>query len=210
MIFMRKQKLLGIFLISTILLCGCSQTEKDTSYDTDLYGTYGWTISAPEISFESKSTYKINEDNTYENNAYKKSEGQTTEKNDNGKIIEIKSINNEITKIVMEDKSYIDTIFYKYKNMLGEFYNIEIPQKSKFQLFLQNPNSNLNEGIVFNDNGKYHYCTNYDNCNDDKNNFTKYKRKGNHIYQADSKGNWTILYYIVDGGLFSGTYTKSE
>ena len=42
-------------------------------------------------------------------------------KNDSGKIIETKSINNEITKIVLEDKSYIDTIFYKYKNMLGEF-----------------------------------------------------------------------------------------
>lgn len=109
--FMKKQKLLGIFLISTMLLCGCTKMEKDTSYDTDLYGTYSWTISAPEISFESKSTYKINEDNTYENCAYKKSEGQTTEKNDSGKIIETKSINNEITKIVMEDKSYIDTIF---------------------------------------------------------------------------------------------------
>ena len=108
--FMKKQKLLGIFLISTLLLCGCTKMEKDTSYDTDLYGTYSWTISAPEISFESKSTYKINEDNTYENCAYKKSEGQTTEKNDSGKIIETKSINNEITKIVMEDKSYIDTI----------------------------------------------------------------------------------------------------
>lgn len=63
---MKKQKLLGIFLISTMLLCGCTKMEKDTSYDTDLYGTYSWTISAPEISFESKSTYKINEDNTYD------------------------------------------------------------------------------------------------------------------------------------------------
>ena len=65
-VLMKKQKLLGVFLISTIILCGCAQMEKDTSYDTDLYGTYSWTISAPEISFESKSTYKINEDNTYE------------------------------------------------------------------------------------------------------------------------------------------------
>ena len=51
---MKKQKLLGIFLISTMLLCGCTKMEKDVSYDTDLYGTYSWTISAPEISFESK------------------------------------------------------------------------------------------------------------------------------------------------------------
>lgn len=43
--FMKKQKLLGIFLISTMLLCGCTKMEKDTSYDTDLYGTYSWTIS---------------------------------------------------------------------------------------------------------------------------------------------------------------------
>lgn len=207
---MKKQKLLGIFLISTMLLCGCTKMEKDTSYDTDLYGTYSWTISAPEISFESKSTYKINEDNTYENSAYKKSEGQTTEKNDSGKIIETKSINNEITKIVLEDKSYIDTIFYKYKNMLGEFDNVDIPNKNKFDLFLKNPLSSLNEGVVFNSKGTYHYCTDYDNCTDDSSNFIKYKRKGNHIYQADSKGNWTILCYIVDGGLFFGTYTKSE
>ena len=118
--FMKKQKLLGIFLISTMLLCGCTKMEKDTSYDTDLYGTYSWTISAPEISFESKSTYKINEDNTYENCAYKKSEGQTTEKNDSGKIIETKSINNEITKIVMEDTSYL---------YIRQFYELlEVPQ----------------------------------------------------------------------------------
>lgn len=208
--FMKKQKLLGIFLISTMLLCGCTKMEKDTSYDTDLYGTYSWTISAPEISFESKSTYKINEDNTYENSAYKKSEGQTTEKNDSGKIIETKSINNEITKIVLEDKSYIDTIFYKYKNMLGEFYNIEIPQKSKFQLFLQNPNSNLNEGIVFNDDGKYHYCTNYDNCNDDKNSFTKYKKSGNYIYQLIPNKEWKIFLYITEDGIFSPEYFKEK
>lgn len=208
--FMKKQKLLGIFLISTMLLCGCTKMEKDVSYDTDLYGTYSWTISAPEISFESKSTYKINEDNTYENSAYKKSEGQTTEKNDSGKIIETNSINNEITKIVMEDKSYIDTIFYKYKNMLGEFYNIEIPQKSKFQLFLQNPNSNLNEGIVFNDDGKYHYCTNYDNCNDDKNSFTKYKKSGNYIYQLIPNKEWKIFLYITEDGIFSPEYFKEK
>ena len=207
---MNKQKLLGIFLIGTILLCGCAQMEKDASYDTDLYGTYSWTISAPEISFESKSTYKINEDGTYENSAYKKSEGQITEKNENGKITETESINSEITKIVLEDKSYIDTIFYKYKNMLGEFYNIEVPQNSKFKLFLKNPNSDLNEGIVFDDDGRYHYCTNYDNCNDDKNNFIKYKKNGNYIYQLDPNKKWKIFLYIAEDGLFSPEYTKEK
>ena len=58
--------------------------------------------------------------------------------------------------------------------------------------------------------GKYHYCTNYDNCTDDSSTFTEYKHKDNYIYQADSDGNWTILLYVVDDGLFAKEYTKSQ
>ncbi len=66
------------------------------------------------------------------------------------------------------------------------------------------------KGLVFNKDGKYHYCTNYDNCTDDSSTFTKYKHKGDYIYQADSDGNWTILLYAVDDGLFAKEYTKSQ
>ena len=63
---MKKQKLLGIFLISTMLLCGCTKMEKDTSYDTDLYGTYKEEINATNTDYERKVTYTLNEDNTYD------------------------------------------------------------------------------------------------------------------------------------------------
>lgn len=94
--------------------------------------------------------------------------------------------------------------------MLGRFYETDVPSGKTFDLFLKNEDSSVNEGLVFNKDGKYHYCTNYDNCTDDSSTFTKYKHKGDYIYQADSDGNWTILLYAVDDGLFAKEYTKSQ
>ena len=94
--------------------------------------------------------------------------------------------------------------------MLGKFYETDVPNTKTFDLFLKNEDSSVNEGLVFNKDGKYHYCTNYDNCTDDSSTFTEYKHKGDYIYQADSDGNWTILLYVVDDGLFGKEYTKTE
>lgn len=94
--------------------------------------------------------------------------------------------------------------------MLGKFYETDIPNTKTFDLFLKNEDSSVNEGLVFNKDGKYHYCTNYDNCTDDSSTFTEYKHKGDYIYQADSDSDWTILLYIVEDGLFAKEYTKVE
>lgn len=204
-------------LIFICLMTGCSKTEQDESFNTKVYGKYSNTIETPDKTYQFKSSYTLYKDHTYLYRSYEKSNGNVKKHKVNGNIDSIQKINEDISKITFDEKidnSYIQSPYndyeYKYKNMLGEYDELDIPRKSKFNLFIKNTRSNLNEGLVFNKKGYYHYCTDYDDCTDDSKTFTKYKRKGNYIYQADSEGNWTILLYIVKDGLFSGVYTKEK
>lgn len=210
---MKKQKLFIVASIGLLLLSGCSKTEKDISFDTDLYGTYKSELisDTDEILYEDKSSYTFKNDETYSFESYEKINEEVKNYEDSGKIKEISKINNDITKIELNSKSKSNPIiFYKYKNMIGRLYEVKIPKTKKFNLFLQNKDSSVTEGLLFNKNGLYHYCTNYDDCKHDSNSFIKYKREGNYIYRDDSQGNWTILAYIVEDGMFIGEYTKGK
>lgn len=205
---MKKQKLLGMFLISTMLLCSCAQVEKDTSYDTDLYGTYKEEINATNTDYEKKITYILNKDNTYTKTHYEKNNGQILyDDSFTDKINSIKEIDDNITKIELSNGNNPEYNIYKYKNILGDLKNTKIPEGSKFDLFIPYDTSS-DAGLLFDKKGYYHTCSNYKNCTDDSKYFIKYKCKNNIIYQKDSKGNLTIMFYILNDNLFYPKYFK--
>ena len=208
---MKKQKLFILFSLVVLCLSGCSKTEKDNSFDTDLYGTYSDDLNASNMDYVKKESYILNKDNLYEHIVYEKyNDSILRDSKIDDKIGNIYETNSDITEIELNNGNSFKITLYKYKNMLGRFYETDVPSGKTFDLFLKNEDSSVNEGLVFNKDGKYHYCTNYDNCTDDSSTFTKYKHKGDYIYQADSDGNWTILLYAVDDGLFAKEYTKSQ
>lgn len=199
-------------LIFICLITGCSKTEQDSSFQTEINGTYTNNINASNTEYVKNEKYILKENsNKYVHIVYEKSDGKIINDYTNqDEINTIDKINDDVFKIELNNGSSFEIVLYKYKNMLGNFYKTEIPTRKTFNLLLQNDESDINEGLAFNKKGYYHYCTDYDNCTDDSKTFTKYKRKGNYIYQADAKGNWTILLYIVKDGLFSKVYTKEK
>lgn len=208
---MKKQKLFILFSFAVLCLSGCSKTEKDNSFDTDLYGTYSDNINTSNMDYVKEESYILNKDNLYEHIVYEKyNDNILRDSKIDDKIGNIYETNSDITEIELNNGSSFEITLYKYKNMLGRFYETDVQNTKTFDLFLKNEDSSVNEGLAFNKDGKYHYCTNYDNCTDDSSTFTEYKHKGDYIYQADSDGNWTILLYVVDDGLFAKEYTKTE
>ncbi len=208
---MKKQKLFILFSFAVLCLTGCSKTEKDNSFDTDLYGTYSDNLNASNMDYVKEESYILNKDNLYEHIVYEKyNDNILRDSKIDDKIGNIYETNSDITEIELNNGNSFEITLYKYKNMLGRFYETDVPSGKTFDLFLKNEDSSVNEGLVFNKDGKYHYCTNYDNCTDDSSTFTKYKHKDDYIYQADSDGNWTILLYVVDDELFAKEYTKTE
>lgn len=208
---MKKQKLFILFSFAVLCLTGCSKTEKDNSFDTDLYGIYSDNLNASNMDYVKEESYILNKDNLYEHIVYEKyNDNILRDFKIDDKIGNIYETNSDITEIELNNGNSFEITLYKYKNMLGRFYETDVPNTKTFDLFLKNEDSSVNEGLAFNKDGKYHYCTNYDNCTDDSSTFTEYKHKGNYIYQADSDGNWTILLYVVDDGLFGKEYTKTE
>ncbi len=203
--------LLAFMIIS---LTGCSKYEKDESYSTDLYGSYLGSIEAPSISYSQNTKYTFITDNTY-NYTYKVvSNDVTTNDIDTvGNILLIEEISDDLTQITLDREitewftgETFNDILYKYKNMLGGFYETEIPKGKTFNLFLKNEHSTLNEGNVFDEEGFHHYCINYDDCTCNKNNFIQYIRKDNIIYfqsmDEEHKNYYTIGMYIVENGMF--------
>ena len=208
---MKKQKLFILFSLTVLCLSGCSKTEKDNLFDTDLYGAYSDNLNASNMNYVKEESYTLNKDNLYEHIVYEKyNDNILRDSKVDDKINNIYEINNDITEIVLNNGNSFEITLYKYKNMLGRFYEADVPSGKTFDLFLKSEDSDVNEGLAFNKDGQYHYCTNYDNCTDDSSTFTKYKHKGDYIYQTDSDGNWTILLYVVDDGLFGKEYTKTE
>ncbi len=206
---MKKWQLSILLFIGVINLAGCNKTEKDTSFNTELIGTFQESMVADNTDYEERVEYTFNSDNTYTVQFYQRIDGQVLQDGTRDDSIEsIESINDDIIKIVLNNGDY-QLIHYKYKNMLGAYDIADIPNKKTFDLFVPDlayPENN--SGFIFDADGHVHYCADKNNCTDDKNNFIKYKHKGNYIYQEDSLGNWTILFYIVDDGIFMKQYTK--
>lgn len=116
---------------SIIYRTGCSKYEKDKSYDTDLYGSYSEYVEASNVSYLRNESYTFNTDNTY-NHIYKEvMNGKiNNDINENGKILLIEEISNDITKIILDQElaewstgETSNQIIYKYNNMLGEILN---------------------------------------------------------------------------------------
>lgn len=197
----------------TIFLTGCSKYEEDKSYDTDLYGSYSEYMEDLNISYSRNESYTFNIDNTY-NHTYREVIDGTTNNNFNidGKILSIEEISNDITQITLEHEttewSTGDTsnqTIYKYKNMLGKFFQTTVPNGKTFKL-------QLSDYVWFDEEGQYHLC-NGDNCQC-SGSCPKYVRKDNIIYfqsiDEEHSNCYTIGYYIVDDYLFMPELYKAE
>lgn len=216
------KKFLVVFSFLTIIatsLTGCAKYEKDNSYNTDLYGTYVNQIGTEELNYFSESKYILNKDNTYNYISKEIQYNETIENtNEIGMILLSENISDDITKIAFDS----DIIKYKYKNMLGGLYELEIPSGKTFDLIIPTPSDSWtgsypNEAIVFNKDGFYHVCLDATNCNDTEEDYLgiyyKYIRKKDVIYFVDPSiddMDYQILYYIVDDGLFSPELYKTE
>ena len=211
--------------IITISLTGCSKYEKDKSYDTDLYGSYSKNMEAflsdnaddinedTNYSYYLNEKYKLNTDNTFQYNIKEIIEDNVTKDSSvNGKILSTEEISNDITQIVLDQEitdgstgEISNKTIYKYKNILGQFFKIEVPKGKTFKL-------QLTEYPWFDEDGQYHLCNgDICQCSDSS---PKYIRKDNIIYfqsmDEEHKDCYTIAFYIVDDGLFSPELYKVE
>jgi len=206
-----KFKVVVILLLITTLT-GCNKYEKDTSYNTDIYGTYSENIEGYYGDSESNTwihnkKYIFNKDNTFEYSFYEALDGEATNDiNKSGKILSVEEISEDITKITLDleitewstGETFNQTI-YKYKNMLGNFTEIEVPSGKTFEL-------QLNDSVWYDKDGQYHLCANTGSC-DCSDNWPQYIRKKNIIYfqsmDKEHKNCYTIQVYITDAGLFA-------
>lgn len=187
------------------MLTGCSKYEKDTSYNTDLYGDYSRNIESINTSYFLSENYTFDTDNTY-NYIYKEVIDGTviSDVNKDGKILSVEEISDDISKITLDrelvpwstqESSY--DVIYKYKNMLGDFCEIDVPNGKTFELHL--------DEAWYDEDGQYHICTDINEC-DCKETLPKYIRKNNTIYfqsmDEEHKNCHTITAYISDNGLF--------
>lgn len=210
-----KRKIYLLF-VCALLLTGCDKYQKDTSYVTsDIYGTYKQILDASEQGYKQEISYTFNKDKSYNSVYYEEVDGKIRQNiQQKGKIFKIKHINSDITEIYLRSKDHkVTEQLYQYKNMIGFFYSIRIPNEKNFNLFIKDFISNSegiyeDAGYAFDDKGFYHYCFNYDECVDDPNSFVKYKKKNNIIYLENPEYGYYIMFYIVDGGVFVKSYEK--
>ena len=211
-----KNKLSVTIILLTIMimsLTGCSRYEEDNSYTTDLYGSYSEYVEASNVSYSRSESYTFNTDDTY-NYTYKEIVDGTinSEYNINGKILSVEDISNDITQITLDKEvtnwstdETSNQIIYKYRNILGSFYEVEVPKGETFKL-------HLNDYAWLDEEGQYHLC-NGDNCECDTS-IPKYVRKDNIIYfqsmDENHKDSYTIGMYIVEDGIFTPQLYKED
>lgn len=206
----------------TIAMCsltGCTKYEKDTTFNTDLNGTYTWSLGSEDIKYSEMAIYNFdNEAYTY--GYHKENNDDITDSSSEGKVLSTEKISNDIDKIVLQDNDNENTM-YRYKNMLGQFYSAEIPKGKTFDLIINTPSDSMfgtypNEAIVFDKDGNVHTCLDYKNCTDKEDAhlgiYYKYIRKNDIIYFLNDTENnyYQILYYVTDTGLFVPGFTKEK
>lgn len=208
-----KFSIITLLAIITIYLTGCSKYEEDKSYDTDLYGSYSEYVEASNVSYSRNESYTFNTDNTY-NYIYKEviDGNVNSDIDENGKILSTEKISKDITQITLDQEvtewstgETSNQFIYKYKNMIGGFFETKVPNGKTFKL-------QLSEYAWFDEEGQYHLC-NGDNCQCSDSS-PKYVRKNNIIYfqsmDQEHKDCYTIVYYIVEDGLFTPELYKTE
>ena len=216
-----KRKLIMVVMVCTILvaLCGCDKHIKDKIYDTDVYGTYEKSGASDDNDTKYYFSLSINDDSTY---SYRMFEHFSSRENDNtvsGNISSTIELNNDITKIVFDDidySSFDDFVFcgwgmhgntlYKYKNLLGDYFQIETSQIKNRSSFSIPMDSSGEYYLRFTEDGM---CKS-DNTPDEEQYYYKYKVKSDVIF-IDYGYGYGAAYYIVDGGVFDGNgFHKSE
>lgn len=213
---MNKKFLIFLFIsiFTTFILTGCSKYEVDSSYTTDLYGSYSNNIKASNMSYTLDESYTINSDNTY-NHIYKEiiNDIVTNDIDENGKILSVEEISDNFYEITLNQKISEWSlqrnpckVIYKYKNMIGDFDEIEVPDGKTFEL-------HFDTGVWFDKDGQYHNCSNDNECNC-KEELPKYIKKNDIIYfqsmDEEHKNYYTIGMYIIDNGIFIPKLCKVE
>ncbi len=212
---MKNKMVVFLVLLIIVITTGCSRYEKDCSTETDLYGSYSKTTEATNVSYSNSTNYTL-----YESNEYNYSRKEVIKEtviqdiNKNGKILSIEEISDDIIKIILDQKvlelgseeTYNESI-YKYKNMLGNLYEITIPGGKTFSL------KSDDLAFWFDEEGQYHLCLDVSEC-DCKVSCPQYVRKGDIIYfqsmDEEHKNTYTIGAFIVDNGLFFPELYKME
>lgn len=216
-----KRKLIVVVIVCTILvsLCGCDKYIKDKIYDTDVYGTYVLTLLTENNDISDEFTLSLNDNGTYSYRIYESlSNGIIKDKTCDGDIESVMEINSDISLIKLNIDYSIFSEFgsmtfsihngtcYKYKNLLGDYIQIETSQiknRSSFSIPMDNSGEYY---LRFSEDGM---CKS-DNTPDEEQYYYKYKVKSDIIF-IDYGYGYGAAYYIVDGGVFSGNgFSKSE
>lgn len=211
--------LMTTIVIVMCSLTGCTKYEKDTTFNTDLSGTYTWTVGSEEIKYLERATY------TFDNDEYiyeycKENNGNVTDNLSEGKVSSTEKVSKDVDEIILQGNDNESTI-YRYKNMLGQYYSADIPKGKNFDLIINTPSDSMfgtypNEAIVFDKDGNVHTCLDYTNCTDTEDDhlgiYYKYVQKNDKIYFLSNTENnyYQILYYITDGGLFVPNFIKEK
>ena len=178
-----------------ITLTGCDKYEKDISSNTELYGSYCKNIESTNTNYSMNETYTFNSDNTYTYSVKETVNSKITKDNTVSGDITLEEVSTDISKIIKMHNGEI----YKYKNMLGNFYECTIPKGKTFYL---KPDD---LAFWFDEEGQYHICTDIPEC-ECNTNLPQYVRKDNIIYfqsmSEEYKNTYSIGAYIVDQGIF--------
>lgn len=185
--------LLLLILIAT--LTGCNRYEKDISQNADLYGSYCKNVVATNIKYSMTEVCTLDSNNTYTYSIKEIINSKTTKDNTLSGDIITEEVSADITKII----GIHNNETYKYKNMLGKFYECVVPAGKTFNL------QSNNLSFWFDEEGQYHLCVDISKC-ECSTNCPQYVRKDSIIYfqslGEEFKNTYAIGAYIVDQGLF--------
>lgn len=209
----KKKKIIAAAIAGVVLITAVfrviSFVNRDV-YDTDLYGTWEWESLVEgdngekyigSIVFKKDGTV-ISNTKYYDGdewNDYGENEGERSK---------VEKIDKDLIKITLS--SGLSGSVVKYKNMLGSYTETYVPDGKTFDLTIQNEDDS-DYATVYSENGKVHYCIDYENCyeGDCGGETYKYKRKGNCI-QIFVNGKWKKSGFILDNGIFYKQYTKKK
>ena len=209
----KKKKIIAAAIAGVVLITAVfgvrAYINRDV-YDTDLYGKWeqeSWGEGDNGEKSISSIVFKKDGTITYHNKYYDGDEWIDSGEIE-GERSKIETIDNDLIRISVSG-DFHGTIV-KYKNMLGGYVETYVPDGKTFDLTLESEDDS-DYATIYNENGKVHYCIDYENCYDgDCGGETyKYKRKGNCI-KLLVNGKWVKSGFIFDNGIFYKRYTKKK
>lgn len=209
----KKKKIIAAAIAGVVLITAVfgviSFVNRDV-YDTDLYGTWERVAYYTGKNGEkTESTIKFKKDGTITvKSRYYDGEKWDDFVEGEGERSKIETIDKDLIKISVSGG--FSGSFVKYKNMLGSYVETYVPDGKTFDLTLESEN-NSDYATIYSENGKMHYCIDYENCyeGDCGGPTYKYKRKGDCI-KLLVNGKWVKSAFIFDNGIFYKYYTKKK